>query len=26
MTFYPPEEQERLLMVRQRPRRAGKPL
>ncbi|WP_027715449.1 winged helix-turn-helix domain-containing protein [Desulfuromonas sp. TF] len=26
ITFYPPEEQERLLMARQRPRRAGKPL
>lgn len=26
LTFYPPEEQERLLMARQRPRRAGKPL
>ncbi len=26
MTFYPPEEQERLLMARQRPRRTGKPL
>ena len=26
MTFYPVEEQERLMMTRQRPRRAGKPL
>jgi len=26
MTFYPVEEQERLLMVRRRPRRGGKPL
>jgi len=25
-SFYPREEQERLLLVRQRPRRAGKPL
>jgi hypothetical protein len=26
ISFYPPEEQERLLMVRRRPRREGKPL
>ena len=26
LTFYPPEEQERLLMNRRRPRRKGKPL
>lgn len=26
ITFFPPEEQERLLMARQRPRRSGKPL
>lgn len=25
-TFYPPEELERLIMVRKRPRRSGKPL
>ena len=26
LAFYPPEEQERLVMVRRRPRRKGKPL
>jgi len=26
ISFYPPEEQERLLLARQRPRRASKPL
>jgi hypothetical protein len=26
ITFYPQDEQDRLLLVRQRPRRAGKPL
>jgi len=26
LIFYPPEEQDRLLMARQRPRRGGKPL
>ena len=26
LSFYPPDEQERLLVVRRRPRRSGKPL
>ena len=26
LTFYPPDEQERLMVVRRRPRRKGKPL